>query len=147
MESFKNQLMVPPYVGEQVMVLCPFGNSNMGYILRGIYENDSEPITHTEKDRETEYVEYKDGTKGEISLKDKHIKLETPNDIKIKVVNSKEIILEADKSVTVKAPQVTVDSPSIDLGVGGTGVVTQECICPIMGIPHIYGSINTRSVR
>jgi len=83
MGSFKRHY-VPPRVGEQVMVLCPFGNANMGYILRGIYHNDSEPITHSEKDMDTEYIEYEDGTKIELSLEDQRMKIDTPMEISIK---------------------------------------------------------------
>jgi len=87
MGTFKKHYC-PPYVGEQVMVMCPFGNANVGYIMRGIYAHDKEPITHSERDRKTEYVEYEDETKAEISLKDEHIKLETPNKIIIRVKNA-----------------------------------------------------------
>lgn len=133
---------VPPRTGEQVMLLCPFGNANMGYILRGAFPNETEPITHSPKDEETEYIRYEDGTEIEVSLYDNKIKLDTPMDI--------EIISQGDIDITcvnatVTATTVEVDSPSIDLGLGGTGVVTQSHICPIMGIPHIFGSINTRS--
>jgi phage baseplate assembly protein V len=132
----------PPYVGEQVMVMCPFGNANVGYIMRGVFSNDKEPITHSVKDRTTEYIEYKDGTKIEISLYDKKIKLDTPMDIEVKSAKNIKITC---KNSTLIADTVKVDSPSIDLGLGGMGVVTQECVCPIMGIPHIFGSMNTRS--
>jgi len=30
----------------------------------------------------------------------------------------------------------TVDSPDINLGTGGTGVVTNECVCAFTGLPH-----------
>ena len=141
MGNFKKHY-VPPYVGEQVMVLCPFGNANMGYIMRGVFSHDKEPIEHSIKDRETEYIEYKDGTKIEISLYDKKIKLDTPMDIE--VTSKKDIKIKC-VNATIIADTVKVDSPSIDLGLGGMGVVTQEMICPIMGIPHIYGSMNTRA--
>jgi phage baseplate assembly protein V len=49
----------PPYVGEQVMVMCPFGNANVGYIVRGLFSNNKEPVTHSVKDRTIEYIEYK----------------------------------------------------------------------------------------
>ena len=136
----------PPYVGEQVMVMCPFGNANVGYIIRGVFSHDKEPITHSKKDRLTEYVKYKDETKAEISLKDEHIKLETPNKIIIRVENAKpieifaegKISIESDKDInlkcknakveaeenidlecqnaTIKASKVIIESSSIDLG-------------------------------
>ena len=145
----------PPYVGEQVMVLCPGGNANVGYILRGVFDNDSEPITHSIKDRKTEYLKYKDGTKGEISLHDKKIKFETPNDIEIKVKDGKHLHIKVDKEieissslkVLVKAPAVVVESQSIDLGAkGGLPVLTEACICPYTGSPHSNGSKITRSI-
>jgi len=152
----------PPQTGDQVMVMCPFGNANVGYIIHGVYAHDKEPITHTEKDRVTEYIKYKDDTKAEISLKDEHIKLETPNKIIIRVKNAKpieifaegkitiesekEIDLESSVKVSVKAPAVVVESPSIDLGAtGGSPVITESCICPYTGNPHTNGSRVTRS--
>jgi len=114
----------PPYVGEQVMVMCPFGNANMGYIMRGVYSHDKEPITHSIKDRTTEYVEYKDDTKAEISLKDEHIKLVTPNKIIIRVENSKpieifaegKVSIESNKDIALKCKNAKVEaSESIEL--------------------------------
>ena len=105
----------PPCIGEQVMVLCPFGNANMGYILRGVFDNDSEPITHTEKDRKTEYIRYKDGTEIEISLYDKKIKLDTPMEIEIKsarnikVDTSKEIEIKTSSHLSLEATNCTLD--------------------------------------
>jgi len=147
--SFKKHYC-PPQIGEQVMVLCPFGNANVGYILRGVFHSDGEPITHTEKDRTTEYVKYKDGTKTEISLKNKKIKLETPNDIEIdadgniSIKSNKDIKIEC-TNAKVKANAVTIDSSSIDLGVGGVPVVTEMTICPYTGSHHVGGSKTTRS--
>jgi len=143
MGEFKKHY-VPPYVGEQVMVMCPFGNANVGYITRGVFSHDKEPIEHSVKDRETEYIEYKDGTKIEVSLFDGKIKIDTPMDIEVN--SAKDVSIKC-VNATVEATTVKVDSPSIDLGLGGTGVVTQESICPIMGIPHLFGSMNTRSAK
>jgi phage baseplate assembly protein V len=154
---------VPPCIGEQVKVINPFGNANMGFILRGVVPNDEEPITHTEKDRETEYIEYRDGTKIEVSLYDKRIKMTTPNEVeltitkgsKLKVQVSGDIEIESDnkieltcKDAEINATSVVVRSPSIDLGAGfGTfGVITEASVCPFTGVPHIQGSNITRSL-
>ncbi|EAJ4628943.1 phage baseplate assembly protein V, partial [Campylobacter coli] len=48
-------------------------------------------------------------------------------------------------NANIKADKVLVDSPSIDLGLGGKGLVTTECICAFTGSPHPHGSNNTRS--
>lgn len=50
-------------------------------------------------------------------------------------------------SAAIKANSVTVDSPSIDLGKGGQGVVTGECLCMITGNPHGDKSSNTRAKK
>lgn len=47
----------------------------------------------------------------------------------------------------IKADSVIVDSPSIDLGKGGMGVVTGACACMITGNPHSDISANTRSKK
>lgn len=49
----------PLRVGEQVMVLCPFGNANIGFILRGI-AGDSDVLSGGDDD---DITEYSDGTK------------------------------------------------------------------------------------
>lgn len=104
--SFKKHY-VPPQVGEQVMVLCPFGNANVGYILRGVFHSDGEPIEHSEKDIETEYVEYRDGTKIEISLHDKKIKLDTLMDVEIST--SGNMSVTSSKPFVLNAPNVQID--------------------------------------
>jgi phage baseplate assembly protein V len=90
---------IPPYVGEQVMVFCPNGNASKGYILRGIFDKDSEPIKHNSDDRLTEYHKYKDGTKINVDLKNKIISLDTPNDVKVKT----------SKTFTFKAKNASLD--------------------------------------
>jgi len=114
----------PPQVGEQVMVIAPFGNANMGFILRGIVPNDEEPITHTEKDRKTEYIEYEDGTKIEISLYDKKIKMTTPNEVELTVTNGSkfkvkvtgDIEMESNKDISLTCRNAKVKaSGSINL--------------------------------
>jgi phage baseplate assembly protein V len=139
--SFKKHY-VPPQVGEQVMVLCPFGNANVGYILRGVFHSDGEPITHSPKDSKTEYIQYSDGTKIEVSLEDKKIKLDTQMDVEVKSAKSIDVTC---KDVTIKANSAFIDSPSIDLGKGGLGIVTQQCVCAFTGNPHVQGSTIARA--
>jgi len=116
--SFKKHYC-PPQVGEQVQVIAPFGNANVGFILRGVVPNDEEPITHSIKDRKTEYIEYEDGTKIEISLHDKKIKLNTPMDIEIKtaktlVIDAKNITLDKAGNLKIKG-QITDELGNLTL--------------------------------
>ncbi|EAI4200876.1 phage baseplate assembly protein V, partial [Campylobacter coli] len=70
----------------------------------------------------------------EYNSKTSTLKLDVTKDINIACINA-----------NIKADKVLVDSPSIDLGLGGKGVVTTECICAFTGSPHPHGSNNTRS--
>ena len=117
---------VPLRVGEQVGVFCPFGNANVGFILRGITENTKHPKGFNQH---TEIHEWEDGTVFKIDLKTKKIELTTPNDLVLSC-----------KNAMVKAEKVEVDSSDINFGKNGTGVVTKACVCAFTGNPHPVAS-------
>jgi len=71
---------IPARVGEQVVVLAPFGEASGGVILRGVYNTKTkEPSANTSK----EVQEYEDGTKISYDSSAKELKIEASDKINI----------------------------------------------------------------
>ena len=131
---------IPIRANEQVLVLFPFGNGNKGYILRGIFFKKLREPSGADKD--TEIIEYEDGTRFSYSSKDKILKI--IGDCKISI-EAKDVAVKAE-NVKVEADEVEVKSSSIKLGgSGGLGVITEKSICPFTKAPHTMGSTVTKS--
>lgn len=122
----------PIKIGEQVLVIAVNDDVNSGVILRGIYQNKHK----LEPSDTKEYVEFSDGTCISYDTANSTLDINVAKTININCVDC-----------NVKANSVKVDSPSIDFGLNGKGVVTGECICPIIGIEHPDCSLNTRSAK
>jgi phage baseplate assembly protein V len=134
--------------GEQVVMFSPFGEANGGFILRSIFnKNAKEPALANEH---TEVMEYEDGTVISYDTKAKELKINASDKItiicKAATVTADTVNVTA-TTVDVAADSVTVDSSAIDLGVGGTGVVTGECICAFTGAPHGDISSTVKAVK
>jgi phage baseplate assembly protein V len=145
--SFKKHF-IPVRVGEQVVMFSPFGEANGGFILRSIFnKNAKEPALANEH---TEVMEYEDGTVISYDTKAKELKINASDKItiicKAATVTADTVNVTA-TTVDVAADSVTVDSSAIDLGVGGTGVVTGECICAFTGAPHGDISSTVKAVK
>ena len=126
------KVWLPIRVGQQVAVLSPFGNANGGVILPSVYNKTcKEP---SEADDENVVVEFAKGVK--IVCDGENINIDVPKDVNLTCTNA-----------NIKSESVKVDSPSIDLGLGGKGVVTGECVCAFTGKPHHDFSANTRSAK
>ena len=126
------KVWLPIRVGQQVAVLSPFGNGNSGIILPSIYNKSCKEPNRAND--ENVVIEFSKGVK--IISDGENINIDVPKDINVTCTNA-----------NVKASSVKVDSPSIDLGLGGKGVVTGECICAFTGRPHHDYSLNTRSKK
>lgn len=138
--SFKTHF-IPARVGEQVVVISPFGEANGGFILRSIFNKSAaEPGGSNDH---TEVIEYEDGTRFSYDTKAKELKINASD--KITIVCKAATVTAT--NVDVKADSVVVDSPSIDMGKAGKGVVTGNCICALTGKPHHDFSKNTRSAK
>ena len=129
--SFKRHF-TPARVGEQVLVLNPYGEASSGLIIPSIFNKgckESEGGNDTK-----EVIIYEDGVRFSYETKTSTLEIIAPKQITIHC-----------KDAFVKAETIQCDCPSIDLGLGGQGVVTTECICAFTGSPHPHGSQNTRS--
>lgn len=128
--SFKKHF-IPARVGEQVLILCPYAESNSGIILRGIFNKECLESAGNEN---KEVITYEDGVSFSYDCKTSTLEIKSPKAVNIHCQNA-----------SIKAQSIQCDSPSIDLGIGGQGVVTKECICAFTGAPHPHASQNTRS--
>ncbi|MDE5602481.1 MAG: phage baseplate assembly protein V [Helicobacter sp.] len=125
---------IPARIGEQVLVLTPYGEVNGGSILRGIFNKECKENEGASETKEV--ISYEDGTSFFYDTKTSTLEISSPKQINIFCQNA-----------LITAKNVAIDSPSIDLGLGGGGVVTTECICAFTGAPHPQGSGNTRSKK
>lgn len=149
--SFSNTFRrhyIPVRPKEQVLVVSPFGEANGGLIFRGIFnKNSKEPDGANDT---TEIIEYEDGTRLSYDTTAKELKIDAVDKITIICKAAKvtaDTVDVTSTSAKVTADTVEVDSASIDLGVGGAGVVTGECQCAFTGLPHHDKSSNTRSKK
>ncbi|RXJ86948.1 phage baseplate assembly protein V [Arcobacter sp. CECT 8985] len=79
--SFKKHF-IPARVGEQVVVISPFGEANGGFILRSIFNKSSkEPSGSNDH---TEVIEYEDGTRFSYDTQAKVLTVDCVGDINIK---------------------------------------------------------------
>jgi len=126
------KVWLPIKINQQVLVISPFGNANSGFILPSIFNKKcKEPNGSSD---EKAIIEFSNGVR--IESDGESISINAPKDININCTNA-----------NIKANNVKVDSPSIDLGLGGAGVVTGECVCAFTGLPHHDFSSNTRSAK
>lgn len=116
-----NQHLLPPVVGEQVLVV-KFEDS-------GLYLGFSIPPIQTDAPSNAESITYSDGTS---------ISYDT---------DTHELKVNAKGTITIVCKKAIIKSDSIDLGdEGGGGVVTTQCICPFTGSPHPQGSNKIKAV-
>ena len=140
---------LPIAINDLVMVINPNGSNEDGYITRNIPYKDIPLPANVDED--THIKVFKDGTNYLHNIKTKEISLNTPCNITIitdKNVNLKALNINAEcKKATVKADKVDVDCSDIDLGLGGKGVVTAECVCKLDGLPHTDFSATVKATK
>lgn len=129
----------PVCVGEQGYILSNGDDLNSGAFLRGVYQNKYKLEASDTK----EYTVFSDGTRISYDTSNSTLDISVTKTINIICIDANITCTNAN----IKASSVKVDSPSIDLGLCGKGVVTGECICPIIGIEHPDCSLNTRSAK
>lgn len=132
----------PVRINDQVIVFNPFGNNEDGFVDRNLtYKNIPLP---DEANEDTYVQKFDDGTTYIHNTKSKEITLNTPCSITIQT--AKDVLIDCPKA-TVVSKKVNIDSPNIDLGLGGKGVVTGNCICALTGLPHHDFSSNTKAKK
>lgn len=123
-----NQHLLPPIVGEQVLVV-KFEDS-------GLYLAFSIPPIIRDAKSNVESRTYSDGTTIRYDVSNSTLEINSQATINIKA-----------KNVNLQCKKAIIKSDSIDLGdEGGGGVVTTQCICPFTGSPHPQGSNKIKAV-
>lgn len=103
--SFKKHF-IPARVGEQVVVISPFGEASGGFILRSIFNKSAaEPGGSNDH---TEVIEYEDGTRFSYDTKAKELKINASDKI----------------TIVCNAATVTADTVDITATTSNTGDVT-----------------------
>ncbi len=140
----------PVRISDQVIVFNPFGNNEDGFVDRNLTYK-SVPLPD-DADEDKYIQKFEDGTTYMHDIKTKEISLNTPCSVTLNI--AKDVIVKSDKNITVEcksatvtADDVTIDSSKIDLGIGGMGVVTGECVCPFTGSPHADVSSTVKATK
>lgn len=124
--SFKKHF-IPIRVNEQVAVFCPFGEANIGFILRGIFNKSCKEPSSSNND--IEVIEYEDGTRFSYDTKAKKLTVNCVQDL--------EIIA---KNLTIKADNTTF----IGGGINHDGVdISKAHNHPQNSGNHFGGGANT----
>jgi len=96
---------IPVRIGDQVMVLNPYGDNEDGFVIRGLTQKDI-PLP-SEADEDTYISRFNDGTTYIHNTKTKEITLNTP--CSVTIVASKDISVTTPKNMTFKASKITLD--------------------------------------
>lgn len=103
------KVYAPMRVGEQVIVLSPFGEASSGVIIRSIFNTNAKEPTWA--NNTTAGVEFEDGTTITYDTSAKELKVDATDKITI-ICQSASVTAD---SVDVKAQGVTVNANSVDI--------------------------------
>lgn len=102
--SFKKHF-IPPRVGEQVIVVSPYGEASSGFVIRGIFNRGCrEPELANDT---TEVIEFEDGTVVMYDTKAKHLFMNAVGDITIKAAGN--IKLEAGGNIDIDCARLDLN--------------------------------------
>lgn len=122
--SFKRH-WIPVRVNEQVLVVCPFGEADSGFIIRGIFsKRQKEPVG---ANNTTEVMEYEDGTVITYDTQAKELKINAAGAVNIICINA-----------TVTASTVDVKASTVDV----TAATTHSGDVSIVGNLNVSGNIS-----
>lgn len=113
-----------PRVGEQVVVLAPYGDTAQGIVLPSIYQ-DNHPAPAASKD--IEHVVFPDGSTVEYNSASNTLTVTVAGNGNV-IVNCKQATVNADDSVTLNTPQTTCK-----------GALTVEGLLTFLSGMHGYG--------
>ena len=147
-----------PDVGEQVLVVSPFGDLAQGIVLPSLYQA-AHPAPESSADIKA--IHYKYGTVVAYDEVNHKLTVDLPDaasDVEIKSAGTVHITttgdtfikaenanVEAVQNIKVKAgADVIVDGTNILLN-SGDGVVTKAHICALTGMPHSDGSATVKA--
>ena len=124
--TFKKHF-IPIRVGEQVMVICPYGEANIGLVLRSVFNKNSKEPRGSNNEREV--ITYEDGTTIFYDTKLKELNIEAVGMINI---TCKEATIKAD-TVDITATTSNTGDVSIKGSLSVTGKIVGESGIAISG--------------
>lgn len=124
--TFKKHF-IPIRVGEQVMVICPYGEANIGLVLRSVFNKNSKEPEGSSNEREV--ITYEDGTTIFYDTKLKELNIEAVGMINI---TCKEATIKAD-TVDITATTSNTGDVSIKGSLSVTGKIVGESGIAISG--------------
>ncbi len=128
--SFSNLFkrhFIPARVGEQVLVIHPFGEASVGFIIRGIFNKSRKE--HPLANDHTEVIDYEDGTVITYDTKAKKLSIKCVGDMEIEA-----------KNITIKANNTTF----VGGGINHDGIdISKAHNHPQNGGDHYGGGTNT----
>ncbi len=124
--TFKKHF-IPIRVGEQVMVICPYGEANIGLVLRSVFNKNSKEPTGSNNEREV--ITYEDGTTIFYDTKLKELNIEAVGMINI---TCKEATIKAD-TVDITATTSNTGDVSIKGSLSVTGKIVGKSGIAISG--------------
>lgn len=92
-----------PRIGEQVMVLAPYGDTTQAVVLPAIYQDD---YAAPASSKDVEHVVFPDGSAVDYNSATNTLNVTVAGDGKV-IVNCKEATINAATSVTLNTPQTT----------------------------------------
>lgn len=114
-----------PEVGEQVVLLCPYGDPAQGIVLGSVYQDAHEAPANLKTTHRTEYA---DGAFVEYDREAHAMKIDVPSGGKIELTIGGTVLLLEDGKATLTTPEFLVDCPSStfegNIAVHGTVTVT-----------------------
>ena len=116
-----------PEVGEQVVIMCPNGDPELGVVLPAIYQNKHPAPSNKPTIRK---VTFEDGTTVHYDRQSHLLTIDVKGDVHINASGDTQV--EASGNVQVKGKVVSLN--------GGSPCVTTAHICHFTGIPHGDGS-------
>lgn len=108
-----------PSVGEQVVVLAPFGDTAQGIVAFSLNQNAHGPVSSS---RHIHAAEFPDGTRLEYNSQSNTYTMTVSGDAKV-IVNCKEATVNAASNVKLNTPELKV-SGNVLCGNGATGSFT-----------------------
>lgn len=99
-----------PEIGDEVLIALYQGDMRFPYVLGGVHNREDPPPTARDNGPDQKLIRTKAGH--EILFDDKS------KDIRITTAQGGTVTVNADGSITLKAPKVTVDADAIELGAG-----------------------------
>jgi phage baseplate assembly protein V len=126
----------PPSLGEQVAVICPYGDIEGAYVDTGLYSDDVAPPT----DRDVDLIDFADGARVEYDAAAHHMKITLPAGGQVTLTADSDVTINAQGGLTINGP-VTING---DLTTNGKATITDDATIGGIGfLDHTHDKVKT----